>query len=365
MRKLLISLVSLFPFLAPAQTLDTIISVGYGQELHFTIIKGIGAPILFESGLGNGADVWKNITKQITDVTDATIITYDRLSYGQDPKVYEVGFETELKAVEAGLQKLGYANKNIMLVAHSLGGMYASYYASRHAEYVKAVVLIDDANICSLTSYFNMPTTDKNEIINKYISEILATVIKNPMPKNIPLTDILAVDHTDEQGNLDSIWSDCHKRFVAESSTRKLISAYGVGHAIFADNPPLVINTIITLYAEALAPKHKAIILEKAYKQALEMANESKRNEVKCGHSEDDLTTWGYSFLEKGNTEKAIEVFKLNVLLYPEGWNTYDCLGEAYLKAGNKELAIKNYKKSLDLNPKNDNASKVLGQIQK
>jgi Flp pilus assembly protein TadD len=67
--------------------------------------------------------------------------------------------------------------------------------------------------------------------------------------------------------------------------------------------------------------------------------------------------------LEKNETEKAIELFKLNVLLNPEGWNTYDCLAEAYLKSGNKEFAIKNYKKSLELNPKNDNAIKVLEQI--
>ena len=355
----------LIPIITTAQTIDTIINVGNGRKLHFTIIKGKEAPILFESGLGNGADVWKGITKQIAEVTGATIITYDRLSYGQEPKNFEIGFENETNALQNALQKLGYENKNMMLVGHSLGGMYASYFGSRNPAYVKAAVFIDDANICSLSNYFNMPSIDKNEMVNKYIIDILNTVIKNPMPKSIPLTDILAADHTDENGNLDTIWSKCHKDFVAESPKRTLLSAYGVGHAIHTDNPPFVINAIVTLYAEFLIPKQKAAVLEKAYAQSLIMANESKKNEIKFGHSEDDITSWGYSYLEKGDIEKAIEIFKINVLLYPLGWNTYDCLGEAYLKDGQIQLALKNYKKSLELNPKNDNAVKVLDKISK
>ena len=48
-----------------AQTIDTLVKVGSGHELHFNIIKGKGTPILFESGLGDGASIWNNITKQI------------------------------------------------------------------------------------------------------------------------------------------------------------------------------------------------------------------------------------------------------------------------------------------------------------
>lgn len=189
------------------------------------------------------------------------------------------------------------------------------------------------------------------------------TVSKNPMPKNIPLIDLVSVGHVDDNGSLDTAWLDCHENFVAQSTKRKPLLTYGVGHAVHIDNPQLVINAIITQYANALLPTQKAIVLEKAYAQSLEMLNESKKNEIKYGHSEADLNTWAYSLLNKNETEKAIEIFKLNVTLNPDGWNAYDSLAEAYLKAGNKDLAIKNYKKSLELNPKNDNAIKVLERI--
>jgi tetratricopeptide (TPR) repeat protein len=367
MKQILLFFILIFCGLLPdsstAQTIDTIVNVGEGHHMHFKIIKGKGAPILFESGFGNGADVWKNITGQIAKVTNATIITYDRLTYGDNIKNYLISLETETKALEAGLLKLGYANKNIMLVAHSLGGMYSSYYASRHPVDVKAAVFIDEASVCSLNAHFKMVKLVPHDTIEQYLANVLSAVEKSPMPLNIPLTDIVADTHFDDEGSPDTIWLDCHKQFVAQSPVRKLLLAYNVGHTIYAENPPLVINAIITQYANFLAPKQKAIILEKGFQLALELDNETKKNEVKCGHSEDDLTTWGYSYLEKNETEKAIEVFKLNVIMNPEGWNTYDSLAEAYLKAGNKEEAIKNYKKSLELNPKNDNAIKILERL--
>ncbi len=71
----------------------------------------------------------------------------------------------------------------------------------------------------------------------------------------------------------------------------------------------------------------------------------------------------GYSFLEEKKINEAIEVFKLNVKLYPDAWNTYDSLGEAYAAAGNKELAIANYQKSVELNPENENGKEWLKKL--
>ncbi|MBA3706182.1 MAG: tetratricopeptide repeat protein [Bacteroidetes bacterium] len=370
MKKLILTATFVFgllPRITNAQTIDTVVNVGNGHQLHFTIIKGKGTPILFEAGLGDGASIWNSITKQIADATAATVITYDRLSYGDNLKNCLIGLENEIKALETGLQKLGFANKNIMLVSHSLGGMYNQYYASRHSTEIKATILIDDANVCSLTSWFKTANTEQNDTIKKYLADILETVSKNPIPQNIPITDIVAEHQYDDNGNVDTvnekIWIDCHKNFVTQSPQRKILIAYGTGHHIFIDNPPLAINAIITQYANYAEPKQKTIIIERAYKLELAIVNDNKKNEVKCGQKEGDLNAWAYSLLEKNELEKAIEVFKLNVTLNPNSWNAYDSLAEAYLKKGNKELAKKNYKKSLELNPKNDNATKVLEQI--
>jgi CubicO group peptidase (beta-lactamase class C family) len=76
------------------------------------------------------------------------------------------------------------------------------------------------------------------------------------------------------------------------------------------------------------------------------------------------LNDLGYSLLRENKVSQAIAIFKANVELYPDSWNTYDSLGEAYMVAGQKELAVTNYKKSLQLNPKNQNGINMLKKLE-
>lgn len=80
---------------------------------------------------------------------------------------------------------------------------------------------------------------------------------------------------------------------------------------------------------------------------------------------EADLNRLGYLLLAAGRAKDAIEIFKLNVEQYPQGFNTYDSLAEAYAAAGERELAIKNYRKSLELNPQNTNAVERLKELER
>src|SRR6266542_461122 len=130
-----------------AQTIDTLIDVG-GYQLHFNIIKGRGVPILFEAGGGEDATTWKNIIKPIAGITHTTLITYDRTGFGKSTfDTTQHGILNGIIGLETGLNTLGY-NHNIILVAHSQGGLYATLYASRHADKVKAAVLIDATTSC-------------------------------------------------------------------------------------------------------------------------------------------------------------------------------------------------------------------------
>lgn len=80
--------------------------------------------------------------------------------------------------------------------------------------------------------------------------------------------------------------------------------------------------------------------------------------------SESWANGFGYHLMNENKLEQAIAVFKMNVLAYPESFNTYDSLGEAYLNAEQWELASKFYHKSLKINPDNDNGRKMLEKIE-
>jgi CubicO group peptidase (beta-lactamase class C family) len=75
------------------------------------------------------------------------------------------------------------------------------------------------------------------------------------------------------------------------------------------------------------------------------------------------INALGYQLLNQKMLSQAIQIFLLNVELFPQSSNTYDSLAEAYMDNGDKELAIQNYQKSLDLDPKNKNAVDMLKKM--
>ncbi len=77
------------------------------------------------------------------------------------------------------------------------------------------------------------------------------------------------------------------------------------------------------------------------------------------------FNSMGYRLLRREEYDNAIEVFKMNVALFPESDNVYDSLGEAYLESGDSIQAYNNYKIALEMNPHNMRAQKILEAIDK
>lgn len=78
---------------------------------------------------------------------------------------------------------------------------------------------------------------------------------------------------------------------------------------------------------------------------------------------ETELNTVGYRLLAMKNVGEAIEIFKLNVEMYPDSSNPYDSLGEAYLVFGDTAQAIRHYKRSVELDPENTHGLAVLKKL--
>ncbi len=78
-----------------------------------------------------------------------------------------------------------------------------------------------------------------------------------------------------------------------------------------------------------------------------------------------ELNSLGYSLMGNKRIDDAIEIFKLNVKLFPESGNMYDSLGEAYFNKGDKVNALINYKKAFELDPKNTGAKEMIEQLEK
>lgn len=75
---------------------------------------------------------------------------------------------------------------------------------------------------------------------------------------------------------------------------------------------------------------------------------------------EGEFNRLGYNYLRTNKYENAIDVFKINVALYPESSNVYDSLADAYLRSGDSLQAFNNYKKALELNTGNRRAKEYV-----
>lgn len=106
-------------------------------------------------------------------------------------------------------------------------------------------------------------------------------------------------------------------------------------------------------------------IQEKGIEAGITQYRDLKARQAKVyDFGEPELNQLGYQLLQGRKLKEAVEIFKLNVEAYPQGFNTYDSLGEAYMTSGNNELAIQNYKKSLELNPENTGAGAMLKRLE-
>ena len=362
---------------AHSQTLDTLVDVG-GYKMHFKIIKGEGTPILFEAGGGDDHSVWDNIIENIHNVTGTTIITYDRSGFGQselNPKLkndVDFGILNGIEELESGLSKLGFDNE-IILVSHSYGGLYNLLYARKHPKKVKSVILIDatpsdfwNEELLSMRdnnvdiSAFEKPSGDYYMNVN--FNETMRYVRGMQFPEDIPIMNIFPENSFPGFPEiLSERWLTLHQELGDNRDNVTNTIAKGSGHAVFQDNPALIINSIIKAYSKTLDGEKQNKLLQMALDNAMELSVESKVN----NRSEQDLNALGYTFLANDELEKALEVFKVTTILFPDSSNAYDSYGEALLQANRKAEAIEMFKKSIELNPGNEHGKEVLSKLQK
>ncbi len=251
-----------------AQTIDTLIDVG-GHKLHFSIMKGKGIPILFESGNGDDGAVWKPILQKIYNETGATLITYDRSGLGQSEiDTTKISFKQEVKDLNKALKNLGY-EKNYFLVAHSFGAIYASEFTKKNRGKVKGAVFIDVATPCQLNN--EIATRIKNSIseenwkmlkqykiglyyVLKKFPEITDYMSKRYISNSIPLTLIVAENYvpTKEIGETEQDmlnWKKCLQE-LGTLPNHKYVKTINTDHKVWEKDPKTVIDEIIKLYKQ-------------------------------------------------------------------------------------------------------------------
>jgi tetratricopeptide (TPR) repeat protein len=90
-----------------------------------------------------------------------------------------------------------------------------------------------------------------------------------------------------------------------------------------------------------------------------------KTDSLSAAINEGNLNSFGYTVLRKKKYENAINIFKINIALYPTSPDVYDSLGDAFRKKGDTAQAIVNYKKSLEFDSGNARVKRIIKRLEK
>jgi Tfp pilus assembly protein PilF len=71
----------------------------------------------------------------------------------------------------------------------------------------------------------------------------------------------------------------------------------------------------------------------------------------------------GYNYLQRGQAEAAVAVFRMNTEAYPNSANTWDSLAEAYVAAGDSAHAAECYRMVLEVLPDDPRATEDLREV--
>ncbi|MDX8366113.1 alpha/beta hydrolase [Cytobacillus sp. IB215665] len=134
------------------------IDVG-GRDIHVNIQgeKTNLPPVVIEAGAGSWSDDWSYVQKELSKHTE--VITYDRAGLGwSEPPPNGYSIDTTINDLSKILE---YSNIDtpVILVGHSLGGLYTRLFTDKYPDKVSGLVLVDARN-----EYFTEKATTFNDV---------------------------------------------------------------------------------------------------------------------------------------------------------------------------------------------------------
>lgn len=207
-------------------------------------VLGHGLPVIvLISGLGDGMSSFDKVAPQLA--RDATVIVYDRPGYGASAPARTVrdaaAADRELMAV---LKASGVPGPYVIL-GHSLGGLYAEYFAASHPGEVAGLILeetrpADYSRRCQNAGLAPclpppilaalMPRAARAELAALADAEAQVSALRRPSLPVLVLSRPIAAD----AGGIDGLWNTSQGDLAARYATAR-VSAPGGGHYVHKD----------------------------------------------------------------------------------------------------------------------------------
>ncbi|MBF6023445.1 alpha/beta hydrolase [Lysobacter niastensis] len=219
--------------------------------------------VVFESGFGQGAGVWKDTIASLG--ADCTCIAYARAGLGKS------GTDGAPKTIEQHLQDLNAVmdtlapNRKVVLVGHSYGGLLATEFARQHPQRLLGLVLVDPATmgqrhdtlradrervLADDKALLSMLPPNMAEDYKLLIAQLDSDAATTPrtlpdLPVALLTTTQVAAEPFvfEETAQGKALWKRQHADLFAGAS-RGIHQYYATGHNLHRENPKAVAEAV-------------------------------------------------------------------------------------------------------------------------
>jgi len=242
----------------PSSPIDDVVTVG-GGDMHIRC-RGEGATtVLLLAGWGGGMEGWGAVEPAVAE--RARVCAYSRFGTGaSDPPPRTQTFATQATDLHRLLRAVGESGPYV-LVGHSFGGAQAVTFASRYADEVAGLLLVDaspvswPAAVCAVPAYapgcavMRDPALDAERLD---VFPAFAEVAAIESLGELPMTVLTAAHRTGPQldagelAALDEIWADGVERWASLSTSSDIVPIES-GHDIHVEHPQVVVHELLQL----------------------------------------------------------------------------------------------------------------------
>jgi pimeloyl-ACP methyl ester carboxylesterase len=361
----------------PTQAMESrLVDIG-GFRLRLQA-AGTGSPtVVLDAGGGDRLETWAAIIPEIARFT--RVVAYDRAGLGSSDLGPEPrSFTRSATELHTLLRRAGIAPPYI-LVGHSFGNGVIRGFAHLFRDEVAGLVFVDPVNqtIFKTASAGELEEEKARQaeamksaspgvraefgILDADIDKGFPELTSFGRPPDVPMMLLVA----GRQGPrwVKAVLSE-FGAWIAEAAEGGLVLSPESGHYIHKDDPALVVSSIRRVVFPSVLNTMRKSIAEVGVTAAIARYREMRQRYPAEYLRETILNVLGYERLRAGRAEDAVALFKLNVEMYPGGYNGYDSLGDGYLALGNREAAAASYKKALELNPDSRNTAQKLKKLE-
>ena len=251
----------------PTATVDELVDVD-GVRVHVRCTGSGETTVLLVAGFETGDENWGEVEPDIS--ARARVCSYARPGTGSsDAAVSTQTFSTQAAQLRAVLATIGEPGP-FVVVGHSFGGSEAVTFASRYADQVTGIVLIDAspatwptelcataddgstmaATIGSTCAGWTDPTANGEHLDVYGAFEEVAGITSLG---SLPMTVLTAIDRqfadlgVSELARLTAAWNQGQQRWADLSTASRVVPVEQTSHHIELDRPEVIIDAVLRL----------------------------------------------------------------------------------------------------------------------